>query len=413
MQNFRTCERTHWQANVADTFAVIALIILTLYYLTGFRFDTLFSVPSRKADFGIYYVFPSFVFERLEYPLASGDRNNPFPYLPSAILMMLPISKLPLPIAFGIWILIQAASLALVLWAGLRLCGIGSLRGRWLIALIAVLMVELPISWDFRNHNNNAIYLAFVMLALTVRQNWLSGLLFAASINLKLYSGLLLVGFAWRREYRLAASLAIASIVLGVIFPIAAFGFPGYVKVMSGWLNELHYTTTHEGLLEAPATLLKSMAALLRTDIASPMVIVVLAICLGVWVTLVIGYFLLAAKPNVSPNKNGSKARLSDVCVLLMGPLPFSTRFSPYHAIVLLPAFLILIVTAIDKKEPVWVRGVALIALIGCQTFVLAIREWELRSLMYLLSFSLTLVALGVVRYAGISRPMISSEATA
>jgi hypothetical protein len=82
-----------------------------------------------------------------------------------------------------------------------------------------------------------------------------------------------------------------------------------------------------------------------------------------------------------------------------MAPLPFSTRFSPYHAIVLLPAFLVLLSTVIDKKAPSSLRGVALTALVCCEVLVLAVTDWGLRSGMYLVSFSLVLIALGAARY--------------
>jgi len=390
--------RRQW--NVVDIIAIIGLVILSLYYLTAYRFDTLFTVASRQADFRIYYDIPPLIFEHLKYPVALGDHNNPFPYLPSAVLMMLPISVPPRSLALGIWILIQAVSFAVVLKVGLRLTGMASLPGRWLVALVAALLVELPLSWDFRNHNNNMIYLALIMLSLVTRKAWLSGLLLAISFNLKLYSGLLFAGFVWRREYRLAAAMAIASFALGVIFPIIVFGFSGYLQLMGQWLNELRYTISPAGQLEAPATLLKSVKALVGTDTNSTMVILISGTSLAVWTALVIGYFVLAMKPSARPGGNSDKARLSDICVLLMAPLPFSTRFSPYHAIVLLPAFLTLLSTLIDKNETSWLRGVTLSAIIGGQLLLLVLPHWELRSLMYLLSFTFIVIALGIVRYA-------------
>jgi hypothetical protein len=403
--------KTSRQWKIADTFAIIGLVILSFYYLTGFRFDTLFTVEPRQADFRIYYTIPPLIFEHLKYPAALGDPNNPFPYLPSAVLMMLPISMLPRLLAFGIWILIQAISFAVVLQVGLRLSGMANLPGRWLVALVAVLMVELPLSWDFRNHNNNMIYLALIMLSLITRKTWLSGLLLAISFNLKLYSGLLFAGFIWRREYRLAAVMAVASIALGVVLPVVVFGFTGYLQVMSQWLNELRYTISPVGQLEAPATLLKSVKALVGTDTNSTIVTVIAGTSLAVWTALVIGYFFLARRSR--PGNNSDKARLSDVCVLLLAPLPFSTRFTPYHAIVLLPAFLILLSGVIEKKEP-WLRVIALSTLIGSQLLLLALPSWELRSLMYLLSFAFVVTALGIVRYAERSQinPMMAAASS-
>lgn len=74
---------------------------------------------------------------------------------------MLPLSWPPQPIAFAIWLLVEAAAFALVLWAGLRLSG--AMRATAIGACIACQVVRFSVrDWDYRA----AVYLAsFVFLA--------------------------------------------------------------------------------------------------------------------------------------------------------------------------------------------------------------------------------------------------------
>jgi hypothetical protein len=311
--------------------------------------------------------------------------------------MFLPLSALPKMVAFGIWMALQAASLAAVLWAGLKLSGAAQFRGRLLIALSAVLMTDNQIGWDFRTHNNNVIYLALIMLGLMTRTTWLSGLLFGVSCNLKIYSGLLIFGFIWRREYRLAINMFIATILIAVVLPIAVFGFFGYVQLLDGWFGQALYNPPAGQRTSLPANLLRhSGALLLGADPRSVEVSILVRISQAVWAALVIRYFILATRPTCSACD--VQARLSDVCVVLLAPLPFSIWFTPYHAIVLLPANMLLLTVALSKDWDLWTRRAAVTALVGCQILQYSIGQWELRGVTSLVSFILILLALGIVR---------------
>src|SRR5436190_24237803 len=112
-----------WLWKLANGLAIAILCALASYYLTGFQFDTLLTIQSRQADFGIYYLIPPRILRYLQYPLQSGDKLSPFPYLPSAVVMMWPLSIPPRPVAFGLWIASQAMAFAIGLWAGMRMSG--------------------------------------------------------------------------------------------------------------------------------------------------------------------------------------------------------------------------------------------------------------------------------------------------
>ncbi len=387
-----------WVWRVADGVAIGGIAYVIVYYLTAFRFDDLFVLINRQVDFKQWYSFPPIIAEHLQYPsVVWNDWKVPFPYLPSAVVMFLPLSVLPQMAAFALWIVLQAVALVVVLWIGLELTGASRLRGRLLIALGAVLLADNQVGWDFRTHNNNVIYLALVMAALMTRVTWLSGLLFGISCNLKIYSGALLLVFVWRREYRLAAAIMIAAALIAIVLPVAVFGVSGFLQLLQGWAGQaLFYNPPAGQPAVLPANLWREASALLvGDDPASVAVSVLVWSSQAVWLLVVGGYFIVAAGANRSAPE--PEARLADVCVGLLAPLPFSVWFTPYHAIVLLPAYMLLLTVAVSREWDLRTRGTAVVALAGCQILQYSIRS-ELRGAIYLVCFVLVVVALGAVR---------------
>ena len=254
-----------WVWRVADGVAIGGIAYVIVYYLTAFRFDDLFVVINRQVDFKQWYSFPPIIAEHLQYPsVVWNDWKVPFPYLPSAVVMFLPLSALPQMAAFALWIVLQAVALVVVLWIGLELTGASKLRGRLLIALGAVLLADNQVGWDFRTHNNNVIYLALVMSAVMTRAPWLSGLLFGISCNLKIYSGALLLVFVWRREYRLAVAILFAAVLIAIVLPIAVFGVSGFWQLLQGWAGQaLFYHPPPGQPAVVPANLWQEASALL------------------------------------------------------------------------------------------------------------------------------------------------------
>jgi hypothetical protein len=386
---------------VIDTLAILGIVFFTIYYLTSLRFDNLFTAIGRQVDFRQWYFFPPVIAQHLQYPtVVWNDWTFPFPYLPSAVAMFMPLSALPNMAAFALWIGLQAVAFAVVLWTGLQITGADRLPGRFLIALGAVLLTDNQIGWDFRTHNNNMIYLALVMVALWTQMTWLSALLLGISSNLKVYSGVLFFVFLWRREYRLALSMIAAAVLIATILPIAVFGFSGYVQLLHGWAGQaLFYAPPAGKEAVLPANLWRAASALIvGDDPGSTGASILLRSGQAVWIAIVAGYFFLAARQNASAQE--PQARLADVCVGLLAPLPFSIWFTPYHAIVLLPINMLLLTVAANETRNIRTRCVALATLVACQILQYAFPS-EFRGATYFVIFTLVVVALGVVR----SRP--------
>ncbi len=393
----RPDERT-W--NWIDAGCIAGIVILALYYLTAFRFDTLFTMLDREVDFRFWYDFPARIAQTGRYPASVSGRwdYEHFPYLPSSAAAMLSLHALPRVAAFALWILAQGAALAAVLWASLRLSDAAALRERWIVALVAVLLLGSPIGWDFRNHNTNMIYLAVVMLGLMTRRTWLAALLFAASFNLKLYSALLPGVFVWRREIRLAAMTVVFAVLIFVLLPVAVFGPSGFPQLLADWYQQIAHSFSPAVQASIGANLIQSVAAWLALDPGAPEVTTWLRIIQAAWIVSVGGYFLLAARGAAGEGAPARQARLADVCVALIAPLPLSTWLIPYHTVVLLPAFILLIAVVIAPVWPAPIRIAAAAALVVYEALRFLRPEEHYRGAVYLVGFVFTLFALGLIR---------------
>ena len=313
--------------------------------------------------------------------------------------MLLPLSIPPEPVAFAIWLLIEAGAFALAIWASLRLSGAMEVRGPMVIAITAVLLSDSAISWDFRTHNTNIVYLAMLMLGLAIRRTWLSAMLLALSCNLKFYSGPLMFVLAWRREYRLAAGMAVTAMLIAILLPMAVFGPFSFSQLMADWFAQVRYTFAPI-TQSASASLVRSAATILATDPAAGEVTILVRAAQAVWIVLVLGYFAFANRTQQLPQLQYDQARLADACVVLMAPLPLSTWFIPYHAVVLLPTYMLIVVISADGRWSNWLRITCVAACTTCQILRFTVPNWNYRGAVYLVSFVILLVMLGAVRRA-------------
>ena len=72
---------------------------------------------TRQADFRRRYLLPPQI-NALDYPsVITGNWNISFPYLPSAVAMMLPLSLMPQVATFIVWMILQSLAFVTVIWA--------------------------------------------------------------------------------------------------------------------------------------------------------------------------------------------------------------------------------------------------------------------------------------------------------
>lgn len=385
---------------ITNGIAFIGLIFFAVYYLTAFRFDVIFNEPARQVDFTIWRFVPNYIFVHERYPaVVTGDWEHAvFQYMPSAAAMMLPLSWPPQPVAFAIWLLIEVLAFVLVLWIGLRLSGASRLQARWLIMIAAVLLSENSLGWDFRNHNTNIVYLALVMLGLQSRRTWVAAFLLALSINFKLYSGLVPIALAWRREYAMAIAVGLLTVLIAVLLPAVVFGPSAFPQLASDWVAQIRYSmATHSG---HTASLIRSVGAFLGVNPGVGLSIMALRAIQIAWLAMVVCYYVVAGRAQPSDAFRYDQARLADMCVALIAPLPLSIWFIPYHAVVMLPAYMLLLTIAASEDRSKWLRVASGGACVGCLFVRFVVPDWNYRGAVFLASFVIMLFALGAIRRA-------------
>jgi hypothetical protein len=387
---------------LADPVGIAGIIFIEFYYLNIFSLGTLITDVRAQADFAVLYRLPWEIFAQGHYP---PPASLPFLYPPSAIAMMLPIGLLPQTAAFLIWIVVQAACLWISVWIALRLSGAAKWPGKWALGCAGVLCIENSLSWDFRSHNNNLISLTLVMLGVTARRNWLSALLLAASAGLKIYSSSVFLVFAWRQQWRLIAFLVLFVFLLCIALPSFVFGPSGFAQLMLDWIDQVRFTASLDGYNFGThiITLRRGFATLLEADPSSKAVIVLWRASQIFWILLVIGYVVLAGRPRRSAGDD--IARFADVCVAILAPLPLSTWLESYHAVIMLPAYILLLTALFRDEWSLTARLLSAAALSGPIITKIAIGRLEMRGLAYLMCLSLILVGLTAVRRASIKSP--------
>src|SRR5262249_1735088 len=78
-----------------------------------------------------------------------------------------------------------------------------------------------------------------------------------------------------------------------------------------------------------------------------------------VWMAAIL-FVLRIARPD-----DDSRRVLIDACLLLILPLPLSGQLQPHHAVVMLPAAIVLLSDALDQSPPPSMRSFCLIAVAG------------------------------------------------
>jgi ABC-type lipoprotein release transport system permease subunit len=80
--------------------------------------------------------------------------------------------------------------------------------------------------------------------------------------------------------------------------------------------------------------------------------------------------------------------------------LPFSTWFEPYHAVALIPGFVLCILLALDETLSVRVRWTMLLACVGSAIVKELPIPFEMRGLIFTAQFSFVVLALCTIRPA-------------
>ena len=393
--------------NRAIRIAVAAgLTIYFAYYVAGFQPRRFWNLEP-KVDTLIQDNQARDLFATGVYPpqVNAGDFSAAFPYPPPAVVMFRALGIFGTRILTASWITLAIGGVLIIFRSSVAGEN-GDTQSSWLaLGAIALLFTDVPISWDLRLGNYNAIYLALVLAAYSLldRRPRFAGALLGLSISLKLYSGLLLLWlFVSGPKTALYAAL-IALVALWVAIPIALFGAGPTISLYGGWSNQLRliggngvypFLARHAG--PALVTLRRAMIVLTGAQADAPITRWLLGALWTIWLAA-LGWYASRAFTGgyvVAP----SRAALADWTILLLAPLPLSPWLEPYHAVPILPGTILCLMvaldeTAADSDRMIVVASLAALLLMQVVRVHLPIRGFELFA-----EFLVLVVGLGLIR---------------
>jgi len=224
--------------------ALFGAVALLLWDYAGFQAYALSHMPT--ADFGVLWRSEhNFLTEGYRLP-SGGSRGlaygGDYPvYPPTFYLIFLPISSLPIAVAAGVWLtLLQVCVVATVVVVYL---GIGrpSLAEALVGGTLILAFIPLRVA-DFDGQLSPLLTLlaAAALLATQRQARVFGGVLLRFAIAIKLWPGLLLGYFAWRRQWGVLSG-AIACLAALVVATLAlGWGsrWSGYPAMISARVNE-------------------------------------------------------------------------------------------------------------------------------------------------------------------------------
>ena len=323
--------------------------------------------PTRMVDYAINVADARQICEQGQYPPS-------FAYPLPAVLLFRAVDSLGPSAGALAWLLLLSASLIGCLLLSERLVQDGGGPYRGVVIAIAFAAVDYYVIWDLCATNVNSIYLLLVLLAAWCwreERPILAGVLFAASVSLKVYSIVFLPYLVARKEWRMAWAMAISLVVPFVAVPVLSFGWHDALLLSRSWIDGILITSRPEFCLTYDAYKVSlSWTALVLMDPAASQGtlnlfngsiaaagVAVKAGCLA-WGLLVAGYFVSAFRAG-SDQKRKKLAAVLDISVLLFCAFPASSFLQPHHLMVLVVPAVCLVHVALDRGFPAISRIVA------------------------------------------------------
>jgi glycosyl transferase family 87 len=339
------------------------------------------------------------------YPAQSvlGNFTDIFPYPPPAVLMFAVLAKL----GPTIFMTVIEVLTFVALFAVVRLCVVYEDRAvarLWPLLLLPVILLTYnPIEYDLFGRNVNLTILALTLssFALLRRAPIASGVVLALAISLKLYSGLLLIWLIlFNRKAAISCIAALAA--LWIVAPVLYWGGAGAVQIYRDWFDQLAiangswvYALAGTGRGPPLITLRLAAARLLAADPFGSDVRHLLLLLQAIWLAVLALYGYRAWR---RPGKGDRRAMLADWFVLLAAPLPFSPWFEPYHAVAVIPGFVLCMLFAADRNQNLRARSIMVLACIASAVVKELPIAFEMRGLVFTAQFMFVILALSTIR---------------
>jgi hypothetical protein len=163
--------------------------------------------------------------------------------MPTLLLFLEPLTKLPVERAYWIWTGLNIIALALALFMLLR-PSVSGLSPPMISALVALALLYSPVSVEFAYAQTQIVILLLLVAAMRsmARSNHLAAAILLAAAGLLRAFPLLLIGYLFvRREWR-TFWYSIASLIVGAALVVATVGAPcvSFVRAV-GWAGQRIY----------------------------------------------------------------------------------------------------------------------------------------------------------------------------
>ncbi len=165
-----------------------------------------------------------------------------FPLPPFVLLTLAPLSKLGYTAAAVVWAAAKVggflAVMGFLLYA-LRRRGLTMPTG---VLLMAAAFGLRPVIADLQHGNVNTfmlIWIAGCWAAWLLRRDTLAGVLLALAIVTKITPALLLVYFAWKRQWRLCLAAGVTLVLVFFVIPGLVLGFARNWHLLTSWFEML------------------------------------------------------------------------------------------------------------------------------------------------------------------------------
>ena len=193
----------------------------------------------------------------------------------------------------------------------------------------------------------------------------MAGVLFAASVSVKVYSIFVLPYLIARKQWRMAGAMVDSLLISFVALPVLYFGWHDALSLSRLWIDGIADTSRPDFCLTYPAykVSLAWIALLLMNPAASQGLDhafnvcnwstaaigwVVKIVCLA-WGLLVAGYFVGALRGG-NDRKHEKLAMMLDISVLLFCAFPASSFLQPHHLAVMVVPAICLVHVVFDRE---------------------------------------------------------------
>ncbi len=232
--------------------AYVERLVLVLLIVLGllFVFSTLGEVYTNykwkpRVDFTMYHDAAQVVLAKenlytFNEPGGFRPGNLPYPYPPMLASVLAPLGKLPLAVAYHLWVGVIVIGLGLLVWLSTRVVqecgGRRPFLGVAAAMFLSMILVDSNVFWGQVNVPVVVLVAGATLLALRGRTGW-AGALIGLATALKLLPAALMLWFFVRRDWRALGSF-FATLLAGVLLiPMIAGGPAGGWDMFKAWVH--------------------------------------------------------------------------------------------------------------------------------------------------------------------------------